>query len=364
MIDSVCRKVKQNQGPFGGIQIILVGDFFQLPPVVRTGTRNNPRLAPAEKLTARFAYSSPAWEQANLVVCYLSEQYRQDDGAFLDLLAAIRRGSFDNNHLRHIRSRKIHPASAPKDAPKLFSHNVDVDRVNSQILASLPSEPKEFSMSSQGPRTLVATLMRGCLSPETLYLKTGAAVMFTKNNPKESFVNGTLGIVESFDKHAGQPIVKTRSGWRIAVKPMDWTVEENGVVRARISQLPLRLAWAITVHKSQGMSLDEAVMDLSEFLNTAKAMWPYRACGGWPAYIFWVGTSERFWSIPKYWPATPDSVTIQSKPYLDFRRQRLKLRPCTNNLFYAPAVKSGRKYIPWHRNLPLPQARPVNRLWR
>jgi hypothetical protein len=88
--------------------------------------------------------------------------------------------------------------------------------------------------------------------------------MFTKNNPKEGFVNGTLGVVEAFDGHDHLPIVRTRSGRRIAVEPMDWAVEENGAVLARITQVPLRLAWAITVHKSQGMSLDEAVVDLRE----------------------------------------------------------------------------------------------------
>ena len=88
--------------------------------------------------------------------------------------------------------------------------------------------------------------------------------MFTKNNQREGFVNGTLGKVLGFDGTSGLPIVQTRDGLKIEVKKMDWTVEENGEIRAQISQLPLRLAWAITVHKSQGMSLDEAVMDLSQ----------------------------------------------------------------------------------------------------
>jgi hypothetical protein len=88
--------------------------------------------------------------------------------------------------------------------------------------------------------------------------------MFTKNNPKEGFVNGTLGVVEAFDRYDDRPIVGTRSGRKVEVEPMDWAVEEQGAIRARITQVPLRLAWAITVHKSQGMSLDEAVMDLRE----------------------------------------------------------------------------------------------------
>ncbi|KKW26643.1 MAG: ATP-dependent DNA helicase RecG, partial [Parcubacteria group bacterium GW2011_GWF1_52_5] len=96
--------------------------------------------------------------------------------------------------------------AAPESAPKLFSHNADVDRVNEEILAKLPGKPQAFPMSSRGSDSLVAALKKGCLSPETLYLKVGAAVMFTKNNPKEGFVNGTLGEVKEFNKYRGNPV--------------------------------------------------------------------------------------------------------------------------------------------------------------
>jgi len=272
MIDAVCREIKQNVEPFGGIQVVFVGDFFQLPPIVKSvlsdvegaETENSAQAMLIEEPSARFAYDSPAWKRANPIVCYLTEQHRQDDGDFLNLLSAIRRNAFNSSHLRYIEARKIERSAAPDGAPKLFSHNADVDRVNDEMLAKLSGEPQTFTMSSQGQDAPVAVLKKGCLSPEELYLKIGAAVMFTKNNPKEGFVNGTLGAVEKFDEYSGYPIINTRSGRRIEVLPMDWTVEENGKVRARITQLPLRLAWAITVHKSQGVSLDEAVVDLSD----------------------------------------------------------------------------------------------------
>ena len=264
MIDAVCREIKQSSEPFGGMQVVLVGDFFQLPPIIKPQVGNDSPIMFIEERSTRFAYDSPAWERANLSVCYLTEQHRQDDGEFLALLSAIRRNAFGADHLCRLTSRTVHHDAAPNAAPKLFSHNVDVDRVNDGILAHLPGEPQVFIMSSQGPSALASALKKGCLSPETLRLKVGAAVMFTKNNPKEGFVNGTLGVVEAFDQHHTHPIVRTRSGRRIEVEPMDWVVEENGTIRARITQLPLRLAWAITVHKSQGMSLDEAVMDLRD----------------------------------------------------------------------------------------------------
>ncbi len=264
MVDTVCRQVKQNQEPFGGMQVLFVGDFFQLPPVIKREAEDALQTVFMEKSSALFAYESPAWMQANPIVCYLTEQHRQDDSIFLSLLTAIRANAFDTDHLRHIEARKIAGRSIPDSVPKLFSHNADVDRINNEILAKIPEEPIEFTMSFQGPDPLVSALKKGCISPETLYLKVGAAVMFTKNSPKERFVNGTLGTIEAFDTISGYPIVKTRNGGEIAVEPMDWTIEENGYIRAQISQLPLRLAWAITVHKSQGMSLDSAVMDLSQ----------------------------------------------------------------------------------------------------
>lgn len=252
MVEQICREIKDKEHPFGGMQVVLVGDFFQLPPVSNAGQ------------AVAFAYESSAWLAANPLICYLTEQFRQDDANFLDVLGAIRGNSFDEDHLAHISQRKIDYEEAPPDVPKLFSHNVDVDRVNEAMLAQLPAKPKIFTMAARGPAALVLSLQKGCLSPERLQLKTGAAVMFTKNNSKEGFVNGTLGTVAGFDAFTRYPLVETRRGRTIAVEPMEWTVEENGQIRARLTQLPLRLAWAITVHKSQGMSLDEAVMDLSQ----------------------------------------------------------------------------------------------------
>lgn len=265
MVDAVCREVKRTSEPFGGLQVVLVGDFFQLPPIVnKQPVDDREQTIFFEEPVARFAYDAPAWARANLIVCYLAEQYRQDDPLFLSMLTAIRRNEFAGGHLQHLEKRKIQRHLAPAGVPKLFSHNIDVDRVNGEMLESLPGAPKVFSMSSQGADGFVATLKKGCLSPAELHLKVGAAVMFTKNNPKGGFANGTLGTVEVFSRATGYPIIRLRDKTMVKVEPVDWMVEENGKIRARITQFPLRLAWAITVHKSQGMSLDEAVMDLSD----------------------------------------------------------------------------------------------------
>ena len=296
-VDAVCREIRQSQEPFGGIQVVVVGDFFQLPPITKIETERNAQTAFIEESPGgHFAYDSSVWPRLNPVVCYLTDQYRQDDRDLLSILSAIRGNVFDNNHLHHIEARRIEYHSAPDDVPKLFSHNIDVDRVNGETLAKLPGDLNEFAMTSEGTDALIAALKKGCLSPEMLHLKIGAAVMFTKNNQKEGFVNGTLGIVLGFDKLSGYPIVKTRSGRRITVSPMDWAVEENGHVRARVKQLPLRLAWAFTVHKSQGMSLDEAIMDLTqvfEFGQGYVALSRLRRLSG----LYILGWNERTFQV-------------------------------------------------------------------
>jgi hypothetical protein len=264
MIEAICRKVKQNLRPFGGIQIVLVGDFFQLPPIVKYKTENPPEESLFEEIEARFAYDSPVWKQAEFTTCYITEQYRQDDEALLEILTKIRGNNFDDDSLKIISQRKTIFSNLPINTPKLYSHNIDVDSVNDQMLAKISGEPRFFPMEAKGHKSLVTAMKKGCLSPELLYLKIGASVMFTKNNIKEGFVNGTLGVIESFSIEESLPVVRIRSGRSIKVSYADWTVEEEGKVKGRLSQIPLRLAWAITVHKSQGISLDEAAIDLSK----------------------------------------------------------------------------------------------------
>lgn len=263
MVDAVCREIRQNPEPFGGIQVVLVGDFFQLPPIEKRYEKEK-QIELIQERKMRFAYESETWRKLAPVICYLSEQYRQDDKDFLEILSAIRHDTFKKKHHAKLKERHYKEKKFPENITKLFSHNVDVDQVNEDMLSKIEGDLKEFEMDSTGKDFLVANLKKGCLSPEKLFLKKGAVIMCTKNNPKERFVNGTLGIVEEFDSYSSNPIIKTRSGRKIEITPMDWTVEENGKVKAKITQIPLRLAWAITVHKSQGMSMDAAVMDLSD----------------------------------------------------------------------------------------------------
>lgn len=266
MVDAICREVKKSHLPFGGMQVVLVGDFFQLPPVTKNIASEFSEFQEEslfEEKPMRFAYDAPVFEQSEFVNCYITEQHRQDDSDLLSLLSKIRSNSFDNSALQHIQSRKVDIFEVPADAPKLYSHNSNVDMMNEEMLAKIPGEAQFFPMQTKGHIALVEVMKKGCLSPENLFLKIGASVMFTKNNAKEGFANGTLGVVESFNTESGLPEVRLRNGHKVTVELSDWTVEEDGEIKGLLSQLPLRLAWAITVHKSQGISLDEAVIDLS-----------------------------------------------------------------------------------------------------
>jgi ATP-dependent exoDNAse (exonuclease V) alpha subunit len=197
----------------------------------------------------------------DMKICYLEEQHRHKDKELFALLNHIR-----NNNVE--KSKKILMGRPQQDdlleiSTKLYTHNVDVDAVNSVELEKIIGKEFIYHMTATGKHDVVIALKKSCLAPERLVLKKGARVMFLKNNFEVGYVNGTQGSVVDFDIE-GLPIIETISGQKITAKLAGWTVDEEGKIIARVNQLPLRLAWAITVHKSQGMNLDAAEMDLSK----------------------------------------------------------------------------------------------------
>lgn len=284
MVDRVCREVRGSERAFGGLQVVLVGDFFQLPPIARRGAQ------------VSFAFESDAWRALNPLVCYLLEQHRQEDETFLDVLTAIREGTWDHTHVSEITARETEGSDLEDEVPRLYTHNEDVDRINEEQLRKLKGASNTYAMDASGAPTLVESLKRGCLSPERLVLKPGALVMCTKNNPTGGYANGTLGKVERFEHATGYPVIETSDGRSITVAPVEWAVEEGGKVRAKITQVPLRLAWAITVHKSQGMSMDQAAMDLSRVFEHGQgyvALSRVRTLSG----LHLLGWSEQAFSV-------------------------------------------------------------------
>lgn len=251
LIDQITKFFKRNDKPFGGMQVILCGDFFQLPPISRMGEE-----------PSRFAYHAESWKDLDLKICYLEEQHRQKDGEYLEILNAIRQNTVSPVIIERLKSRHNKVLDVKREATKLYTHNADVDAENMRELDKLPGDLVEYQMDTRGKENIAETLKKGCLAPEMLRLKKGARVMLVKNNHEEKYANGTLGVVEECDGYGIS--VALNDGRTIAVKPTNWKIEEDGKTKAEIIQYPLRLAWAITVHKSQGMSLDCAEVDLSQ----------------------------------------------------------------------------------------------------
>ena len=250
-MDKILRAFKNSPEPFGGIQVVISGDFFQLPPVSR------------EFKEKRFAWQSPVWKELELKSCYLQEKFRQDDDRLIKILDEMRTGEVSLEAQAILDSCFEKELCSDFSVTKLYTHNVDVDRINLEELGRLETKPYLFKYSSSGSAKNVEKIFKSSLVLEELTLKEGAVVLFIKNNPEKGYVNGTTGVVVGFEGDI--PMVKVTTGTKIGVVSEDWTMEnDSGETIATVSQLPLRLAWAITIHKSQGMTLDAAEIDLSK----------------------------------------------------------------------------------------------------
>src|SRR5581483_8023551 len=194
LIDWICREMKHSSKPFGGMQVIFSGDFFQLPPVTRD-----------EISETQFAYNAESWHSAKLTMCYLSEQHRKNDDTYLSILNSIRNDNVSQKTIDLLKGR-LNKELTKKEFTKLYTHNIDVDEINRRHLNLILEKEKVFDMTSKGSAALVETLKKGCLSPERLVLKIGARVMCTRNNPEAGYVDGTLGVVTGFGP---DPIIKT-----------------------------------------------------------------------------------------------------------------------------------------------------------
>ena len=251
MVNQLAKLLRGNDEPFGGLQVILVGDLFQLPPINRGSESFD------------FIHLSVAWAELQPRICYLTEQHRQQgNDKLLQLLEAMRLDDIDEEHGRVLQERLQERPDERTIVTRLYSHNIDVDAINQRHLNDLPGDSHRFEMHTKGGKAKLEQLAKTLLAPDILELKVGAEVMFVANNFAVGFVNGSRGQVVEFD--GDTPVVRLMNGRRIYVEEHSWSLTEDGRVRAEISQLPLRLAWAITIHKSQGMSLDAAEIDLSK----------------------------------------------------------------------------------------------------
>ncbi|MDY0302617.1 MAG: AAA family ATPase [Candidatus Moranbacteria bacterium] len=252
-MDRILKAFKENEKPFGGVQVVLSGDFFQLPPVAK-GPRQ-----------IKFVWQTELWQETGLRICYLQEKFRQGEDDLAGILDEIRSGEVSEGSMDIFRSCYKKNLTAEFNITKLYTHNIDVDRINDTELNKLPGKEIIFKANTKGSRQNLERIFKGSLVQEELRLKKEATIIFIKNNYGAGYINGTLGRVVDFEKDNSFPIVELFDGKRIVVSPEEWLWEDDkGKIKAVVKQLPLKLAWALTVHKSQGMTLDAAEIDLSK----------------------------------------------------------------------------------------------------
>jgi ATP-dependent DNA helicase PIF1 len=251
-VEFLFRRLRGRDEPFGGCHVIATGDFLQLPPV-----RTN------EGDPYDWAFQSAAWKSAGFKTVVLDTVRRQDEPLFVQALSRFRNGHVwgDSARLLQSRVRNFPPASLPR----LYTHNTQVDRWNNFQLAELPGEETVLEAAQTGPEPQRAFLAKNLLTPVTLRLKPGALVSFTVNKTEPGaqsplFVNGQIGTVECIRPEV--IAVRPNSGGLIEVPPFTWRYDAQDPGSGTFTQFPLRLAWAMTIHKSQGLTLDAAYLDI------------------------------------------------------------------------------------------------------
>ncbi len=258
LLNELLKVVRNNDEPFGGIQLILFGDFLQLPPINK------------ESSDVFFCFESDAWKEADIDVIVLKEIFRQSDTELVNLLNDLRFGNVTQHDIELLKSRfRQEDLDKTFEATILGTHNIQIERINLSKLKELNTEEKTFIAKFEGKQEKIEFLKKNCIVPEKLTLKIGSQVMMLKNTyAKEGIINGSIGIVRSFDNKKGYPLVEFSNGSLITITPEEWCVEkfnENTAqmeLEAMMRQIPLILAWAITVHKSQGMTLEKIKCNL------------------------------------------------------------------------------------------------------
>lgn len=262
ILNQIMKTVRGSSAPFGGLQVVMSGDFFQLPPI----RKEAPQVDIFSSGGAGFVTTSASFAELSPMICYLTGQFRQTDDELSKVLEAIRAGIVDDYEIDLLQARmNLTVDKSLGEITNLHTTNADVDRINQRELAKISEPIQSYTMQGRGGKYGLASLIKSVLAPQKLELKLGSFVMAVKNDPVERYVNGSLGAVVDFEKVDGLmlPRVKFNNGKSVLIKPDSWELTENELRIAKVTQLPLRLAYAITVHKAQGMTLDAARIDLS-----------------------------------------------------------------------------------------------------
>lgn len=265
-VDLVLRRYRRNDKPFGGVQLLLIGDMQQLSPVVRP--EDEDILRPYYQ--TYYFFGSVAWRKTSYVCIELDHVFRQTDGDFITLLNNIREGRVDSYTIDTLNTRHIPNYQPPngEDVVTLVTTNRQADCINHAHMLALQTEQKEFAAEVKGdfPETSFPV-------DRNLILKKGAVVMFVKNDTsfEHRFYNGKIGRITGFDEDGGVSVRCNGEDEDITVASLQWentkyeispdTKEIKETVIGTYSQIPLRIAWAVTIHKSQGLTFDKLMID-------------------------------------------------------------------------------------------------------
>jgi len=271
LIDIILSAIRDNPLPFGGVQMILVGDFFQLPPVVTSSEAMK-----YTDLQSPFCFQSPLWSQARFKAFNLKTNYRQGEGEFLDALEQIRVGNLTDEIRDMLQSRLGIDLNIPIEPVKLFAHKETVSAENIACLKKLPGDKLVSTADFTGKEYHVKILEKECPAETDLYFGKDAQVMMLTNEPTGLWVNGTMGII----KNTSPLEIRLSSGVTVGVGLHTWEkiehkVMPNGTVSAQtvatMSQYPFKLAYSSTIHKSQGLTLDYIDIDLNNCFAPGQA---------------------------------------------------------------------------------------------
>lgn len=264
LIDAVFKIVRDNPAPFGGIQMIFFGDFLQLPPVIK---------GMEEQRAGIFAFQSRAWAACNVAVAMLTQVFRQADAEFSTALNSCRVADYTPALAGILRARYRAVDPNPEKKPVIIhTHNKDVDEINRVELEKIKEPEQKYAAIDTGKEGPVKMLQQNCLAPTELVIKIGARVMLLWNvNTSIGLANGSVGTVTRIAEYTRRPWVMFDNGIEQEIENQTWEIKESGKVLASRTQCPLRLAWAITAHKSQGMTLDKAQVHLADAFEYGQA---------------------------------------------------------------------------------------------
>ncbi|KAM4641380.1 ATP-dependent DNA helicase PIF1 [Discoglossus pictus] len=259
-LEAVARAVRGRDEPFGGIQLIVCGDFLQLPPVTQASS------------DTKFCFQAKSWRRCIHLTMELTEVRRQTDKVFIALLQAVRLGRCTEEVTRQLIQTNKHKIERDGIlATRLCTHKDDVEITNERRLQQLPGESHTYDALDSDPM-LVKTIDSQCPVNQKLVLKKGAQVMLAKNlDVSRGLVNGARGVVEGFEGVKALPKVRFLCGVTEVMKPERWVIKGQGGIYLSRQQLPLKLAWAISIHKSQGMSLDCVEISLARVFESGQA---------------------------------------------------------------------------------------------